>query len=74
MKALWLFLLMLTSLMYIRTARAQQHTPLPHGMIFGDKPDASNAMDAAKLKSFMGLKKRITTVLKGTIVKVTKEK
>ncbi|RZA00309.1 MAG: DUF4920 domain-containing protein [Sphingobacteriaceae bacterium] len=68
----WLFLMSL--LLFIYTAQAQQPVPLPHGMVFGDKPDTSNSMAASKLRDFIGVKKRISTVLKGTIVKVTKEK
>lgn len=51
---------------------AQQ--PLPHGMVFGTKPDTARAMDASQLREYMGTKKRISTVLKGKIVKVTTEK
>ncbi|RYY33659.1 MAG: DUF4920 domain-containing protein [Sphingobacteriaceae bacterium] len=51
---------------------AQQ--PLPHGMVFGTKPDTAGAMDAVRLREYMGTKKRISTVIKGKVVKVITEK
>lgn len=47
---------------------------LPHGMVFGTKPDTARAMDASQLREYMGSKKRISTVLKAKILKVTAEK
>ena len=68
---LCLFLLLL---MPVGLAHAQQTVPLPHGMIFGTKPDTANAMEVSKLRDFMGKKTRISTVLKGAIIKVIHEK
>ncbi len=51
-----------------------QHTPLPHGMVYGKKPDTSIVINAVQLVAHMGKKPRIITTIKGTIVKVTKEK
>jgi hypothetical protein len=52
----------------------QQHTPLPHGMVFGDKPQNIAPVPAAKIEAFMGKKIRQTTAITGTIIRVIKEK
>ncbi|PJJ83263.1 DUF4920 domain-containing protein [Mucilaginibacter auburnensis] len=48
-----------------------QRTPLPHGMIFGTKPDTSVVLDAAKLDSSMDRRNRISTIIKGRVLRVT---
>jgi hypothetical protein len=53
---------------------AQQHTPLPHGMVFGDKPQNIAPVPATKIGGFMGKKIRQTTAITGKIIRVTKEK
>jgi hypothetical protein len=53
---------------------AQKHIPLPHGMVYGQKPDTMAMMPADKLEAFMGKKTRISTTVEGKIIKVTKEK
>ncbi|RYZ93761.1 MAG: DUF4920 domain-containing protein [Sphingobacteriaceae bacterium] len=68
MKHYWLILLLLLPGYF---TRAQQAVPLPHGMIFGTRPDTANALNISKLHGFMGKKTRITTVLKGKIANVT---
>lgn len=60
--------------MIANTAIAQKRVPLPHGMIFGEKPDTITLMPASKLEAFMGKKTRITTAITGKVIKVTKEK
>ena len=55
------------------TGFGQKHTPLPHGMVFGDKPKDIAPMPASKIETFMGGKIRQTTALVGKIIKVTKE-
>jgi hypothetical protein len=55
------------------TGFAQKHTPLPHGMVFGDKPKDIAPVPAYKIEDFMGKKIRQTTALTGKIIKVTKE-
>ena len=55
------------------TGFAQKHTPLPHGMVFGDKPKDIAPVPAGKIEGFMGGKIRQTTALVGKIIKVTKE-
>jgi hypothetical protein len=53
---------------------AQKHTPLPHGMVYGQKPNTIGLMDATKVEAFMGKKTRINTTIAGKIIKVLKEK
>jgi hypothetical protein len=53
---------------------APQHTALVHGSTFGKKPDQSSVIDAGKLEAFMARKTRISTSVKGTVLKVTKQK
>lgn len=53
---------------------AQKHTPLPHGMVFGDKPDTLAMMNANKVEDFMGKKTRISTTIEGRVIAVTKQK
>lgn len=52
----------------------QGHTPLPHGMVFGKKPDTAGIVKAVNLEAFMMKKARISTALVGTVIKVTKPK
>jgi hypothetical protein len=60
-------------ILFTITCFAQQHTPLPHGMVFGDKPNHIAPVAVNKIEWLMGGKIRQTTALIGTIVKVTKE-
>ena len=53
---------------------AQKHIPLPHGMVYGQKPNTMAMMAANKVEAFMGKKTRISTTIEGRIIKVTKEK
>jgi len=53
---------------------AQKHTPLPHGMVFGDRPNTIGLMDASKIEAFMGKRTRTNTTLRGKVLKVTKQK
>ena len=70
MRLIVLFISILITNMVI----AQKHVPLPHGMVFGEKPDTVALMQASKLENFMGKKTRITTVISGKVIKVTQEK
>ncbi|MFC0516451.1 DUF4920 domain-containing protein [Mucilaginibacter angelicae] len=70
MKLITLFI----SFLIAGTAIAQKQVPLPHGMVFGEKPDTITLMPASKLEAFMGKKTRITTAITGRVIKVTKEK
>jgi hypothetical protein len=51
-----------------------QKTLLPHGSIFGIRPDTVGMMDASKVDAFMGKKVRISTTLRGRVIKVVNEK
>jgi cellobiose-specific phosphotransferase system component IIB len=52
---------------------AQKHTPLPHGMVFGNAPSNINQMPANRLETFMGKRTRTSVVIYGKVIKVTKE-
>lgn len=54
-------------------AHAQQ-TPLPHGMVFGSKPDTSIIVEAANIDQLMGKKIRVSTTLRGRVINVDKQK
>lgn len=69
------YLILLLALLCSLGGLAQNRiSALPHGMVFGNKPDTTTAMAVHQLQKFMGDKTRIITVLKGQILKVTKEK
>jgi hypothetical protein len=67
-------IMLIISFLIADIAIAQKHVPLPHGMVFGEKPDTIALMPASKLEAFMGKKTRITTAISGRVIKVTKEK
>ena len=62
------------ALLFSLSAFAQKQTPLPHGTVYGTKPDTTAITDATKLEAFMGKKTRISTAVKGRILNVTKQK
>jgi hypothetical protein len=49
---------------------AQRHTPLPHGMTFGQKVNPLDKMPATDVEAFMGKKTRISTTITGTVLKI----
>ena len=51
-----------------------QHTPLPHGMVYGIKPDTTAMLPANKMEAFMGKRTRTNTTIKGKVLKVTQPK
>jgi len=51
-----------------------QHTPLPHGTVYGIKPDTVAMVDASRVEAFMDKKIRISTTIRGKVIKVTKSK
>ena len=53
---------------------AQKHHALVHGQVFGNKPDVTGMMNATKVEAFMDKKPRVSTTIRGRVVKVTKEK
>ena len=70
MKLLTFFVLLFTSV----TVLAQKEAPLPHAMVYGQKPDTTAMMSAAKVEAFMGKKTRISTTVKGRVLNITKQK
>lgn len=52
----------------------QKHTPLPHGMVYGTKPNTAAMLNAKALEVFMGKKTRINTTITGKVIKVIKQK
>ncbi|HTE01113.1 MAG TPA: DUF4920 domain-containing protein [Mucilaginibacter sp.] len=69
MKACCLLLSMLFSLQIF----SQKHTALPHGMVYGIKPDTTVIMSADKLEAFMDKKTRISTTIRGKVIRVTRQ-
>jgi hypothetical protein len=67
-------LLFIPAFLFTINTFAQKHTPLPHGMVYGSKPDTTDMLIPAKLESFMGNKIRVSTTLRGRVIKVTKAK
>jgi hypothetical protein len=59
-------------ILFILNSYAQ--TPLPHGMVFGKKPDTTIIVDATKTMVLMGKKIRVSTTIRGKVVDVTKQK
>ena len=70
MKSLYLS----TALLFSINAWAQQHTALPHGTVYGTKPDVTSMMPAKNLETYMGTRTRINTTIEGKVIKVTKTK
>jgi hypothetical protein len=61
-------------LMFFTLNSYAQQTPLPHGMVFGRKPDTTIIVEATKTAAFMGKKIRVSTTIRGRVVNVTREK
>jgi hypothetical protein len=61
-------------LLYITLPASAQHTPLPHGMVFGSKPTITQMIPASRVEVFMDKKTRISTTIRGRVIKVTKTK
>jgi hypothetical protein len=67
-------LLLLPMVFFSSMAFAQKKAALPHGSVFGIKPNTVSMMDASKVEAFMDKKIRISTTLRGRVNKVVKEK
>lgn len=67
-------LFILTFVLLVNRSFAQKPPPLPHGTVFGVKPDGIAPTSAILLESSMGKKTRITTAISGRIIRVTKSK
>jgi hypothetical protein len=50
--------------------QAQKTVPLPHGTTFGKRVDTAQNMPATRLEAFMGKMTRISTTVKGKVLKV----
>lgn len=48
--------------------------PLPHNMVFGQKPSTTGLIMAPKLEAFMGKRPRISVSISGLVTLVTKTK
>lgn len=59
------------SLLITATINAQ---PLPHNMVFGQKPSTIGLIMAPKLEAFMGKRTRINASISGLVTLVTKTK
>jgi hypothetical protein len=53
---------------------AQKHTPLPHGMVYGVKPNTIAMLAASRIEATMGKRARISATIRGLVLKVTKPK
>jgi hypothetical protein len=53
---------------------AQKPPPLPHGMVFGIKPTDISPIAATQIEASMAKKTRITTAIRGKIIRVAKSK
>lgn len=62
------------ALVFSVSAFAQQHTPLPNGTVFGVKPDNAAMVTASNLEAYMDKKTRVSTTIRGRVIKVTKPK
>lgn len=51
-----------------------QHKALPHGTVFGSKPNATEIIQATKLEEYMHFKARVSVTIQGKVTKVTKTK
>src|SRR5258708_2881834 len=65
---------LLQALLFSFAAFAQTNKQLPHGTIFGKKPDETVVIKAEKLQAFMAQKPRISITAKGRVIKVIKAK
>jgi hypothetical protein len=53
---------------------AQKHTPLPHGMVYGVKPNTTAMLPASRIESMMGKRVSMSTTIMGLVLKVTQPK
>jgi hypothetical protein len=65
-------LLLVIAVTFISTLLMAQ--TLPHGMVYGTKPGTIGRMPASQLEAAMGKRTRISTVVTGRILRVTKSK
>ncbi len=70
MKAIALLYITLLPVFFL----SQQKPQLAHGTIFGAKPSIVSIVDATKVEAYMGKKIRISTTIRGKVIRVTKPK
>jgi len=68
------YITFLFALFFAMRTQAQMHIPLPHGTVFGAKPDMTAMMPASKVEAFMGKRGSVNTTLRGRVIKVTQPK
>ncbi|TWR29876.1 DUF4920 domain-containing protein [Mucilaginibacter pallidiroseus] len=61
-------------LLAVVTSNAQQKVALPHGMVFGEKPQTIAPVPASKIETYMYRKTRFNTAISGKIIRVTQPK
>ena len=66
----WVFV----AILFLPGLAFAQHTPLPHGMVFGAPPNTTGMMDASGLEAFMDKRPRISTTIRGVVTNVVKQK
>jgi hypothetical protein len=64
---------LLFTLLFSFALFAQKQTSLPHGTVYGVKPDTIAMMSATKVEAFMDKKTRISTTIRGKVIEVTKQ-
>lgn len=64
----------LFALLFSVSVFAQKHTPMPQGTVYGTKPDNAAMVTASNLEAYMDKKSRVSTTIRGRVVKVTKPK
>jgi len=67
-------LLLFTLLLSGFYALIQKQPPVSHGAVFGIKPTAVAVLNASEVEALMGKKTRISTTIKGKVIRVTKIK
>jgi hypothetical protein len=53
---------------------AQKQAQLAHGTVFGTKPNTTAMLNTSAVESFMGKKTRISTTIRGQVIRVTQPK
>jgi hypothetical protein len=69
-KSIFIFSWLLTA----AVCQAQKTPALPHGMVFGLKPEGIAPTAATQIEATMAKKTRVTTAIRGKIIRVTKSK
>ena len=67
-------LLLIIALCATLPGLAQQQAALPHGTVYGVKPTSTAPVAAGNLETYMDKKTRISTTIKGRVIRVTKPK